>query len=684
MSNEQRQRVGEIYGEPVSIQEYQQMVDEYADILKFGNSMSSLSEEQMVYLREQMWNTYVNNQAIAHEAATLGLSVSDEELRAVINEGTHPMLRNTPFTNPQTGLFDANILKQFQSEFEKMKLQAAQMPAEQLEYFTTINRFWSFTEKSLRETLLGEKYSTLLTKSILSNPVSAKMSFEGRVNEKDIVVAAVSYRSIADSTLTVSDSEMKAKYNEWKEAFKQPVEMRDIKYIDIAVTASDADRKALNEEMDEFGKLLAETNDVMKLVRESGSIVNYSRLPITKGALPTDIANVVDTLGVGVQKGPFYSGTDNTMNIVKVIAKVTLPDSIEVRQIAVPGVDMTAIHKTADSIMTTLNAGTPFDTIAKKYNQTAEKRWIVSNQYEGTNLDEANRHFVQTINGMATNAIEKIELKNQGVVITQVTDRRADVAKYDVAVIKRPIEFSKETYTEAYNKFSQFLAANTKVEDIEANALNSGYFVRTLPDMVSTTEKVAGVNSTRDMLRWIFDENTEKGDVSKLYECGDNDHMMVVMVTAINSESYRTLEDAQISEFIKGEVLKDKKAAKIQEEMKGVASLADVKKLAGVRTDSVKHITFSSPTYISATGSAEGTLSAAVSKTAKGQFVAGVKGNGGVYAFQVIGENKRADQFDAKKEETQLNNRNISFIQRSFINELIEKAEVVDNRYLFY
>ncbi len=684
MSNEQRQRVGEVYGESLGIQEYQKMVDEYSEIIKNANGLGSLTEDQMTYLRDQMWQTYVNNQVINHEAKALGLSVSDEELRTVINEGSHQMLRNTPFTNPQTGLFDVNILKQFKSEMEKIKLQAAQMPAEQLNYFLQMESYWDFTEKNLRETLLAEKYQTLLSKSMISNPVSAKMAFDGRVNQKDIVMAAVPYRTIADSTITVSDSDLKAKYNEWKEAFKQDVETRDIKYIDITVRASAADKKALDEEMNEYSTLLAESAEVAKLVRESGSTVSYSRLPIRKSALPTDIANVVDTLGVGVQKGPFYSGTDNTMNIVKVISKVSLPDSIEVRQIGVPGADMAAIEKTADSIMTALNAGTPFDTIAKKYDQTAEKRWIVSAEYENTTLDENNRHFITILNGMPVNAIEKIVLKNQGIVITQVTDRRAMTDKYDVAVIKRPIEFSKETYTDAYNKFSQFLAANTTVADIEANAMKEGYMVQNHPDMTSNIDKVAGVNSTRDVLRWIFSEDTDEGAVSQLYECGDNDHMLVVMMTKIHPEGYRSLDDEQVREFVKAEVLKDKKAAQLQEQMKSAASLADVQKLAGVRTDTVKHITFNSPTYVSLTGSSEGTLSAAVSDTENGKFVAGVKGNGGVYAFQVIGGEKRADQFDAKAEESQLANRNLSIVMRNLINELTLKADVKDNRYLFY
>lgn len=60
-----------------------------------------------------------------------------------------------------------------------------------------------------------------------------------------VLLAAVPYSSIVDSTITVKESELKDLYNKKKEQFKQYVETRNIKYIDVQVTASAEDRAAI-------------------------------------------------------------------------------------------------------------------------------------------------------------------------------------------------------------------------------------------------------------------------------------------------------------------------------------------------------------------------------------------------------------------------------------------------------
>lgn len=681
--NESRQRIGEIYGEAINVQEFQTLVDEYSEVVKFTRGLTSLTDEQLTQLRDNVWQTYINNKIIQHEAQELGLTVSDAELQATIAQGTHPLLMNTPFVNEQTRTFDVNQLKKFLAEYENIKTQAEQIPAEAIESYTQLYKYWSFIEKNLRETLLAEKYQTLLSKTIISNPVAAQMSFDGRVNEKDIVLAALPYSSVSDNDIQVEDSEIKAKYEELKNNFKQEVETRDIKYIDVTVTASDADKKALDEEMAEYNQLLAAGGNMAKLVRESGSTVAYSALPLSKNALPRDIAALLDSMSVGTQKGPYYNAGDNTMNIVKLLAKITAPDSIEVRRIQVVAADADATRQTADSIMTALNTGTPFDSIAKKYNQSGAKSWITSAQYEGQLLDEDSRKFFETLYRLSVNETEKIEL-TQGTIIAQVTDRRALINKFDVAVVKRPVEFSKDTYTRAYNDFSQFLAANSTQSEIEENASKKGYTVQMRNDMANYEHYVANLPSTREALRWIFNDDTEVGDVSPLYECGNNDHMLVVILTGTHPKGFRGLEDANIKEFVKQQVIKDKKAKQLADMMNGKNDIASIAGLKGAISDTIKHVTFGSPAFIQATGASEPALSGAVSKTAKGQFVNGVKGNGGVYAFQIIGENKRNETFDSKAEQQQLNTRNMRIAFSRFFNELTEKANIKDNRYLFF
>ena len=146
------------------------------------------------------------------------------------------------------------MLKKFLVDYSKMN--KAQMPSNYAEYYESMYKFWSFLEKSLIQARLQEKYQALITKSLFSNPVEAQDAFDARVDQSDLLLAAVPYSSIVDSTIVIKDSDLKAAYDKKKEQFKQYVETRNIKFIDVQVTASAEDRAALQKEMEEYTEQL--------------------------------------------------------------------------------------------------------------------------------------------------------------------------------------------------------------------------------------------------------------------------------------------------------------------------------------------------------------------------------------------------------------------------------------------
>lgn len=679
-SAESKQRVGEIYGESLSYQDFQAMVDEYTEVVKLTRGANSLDSEEMTQIRDQVWNTYVQNKLIEHEAEKLGLTVTDAEVQEIINKGQSQYLMQTPFRNEQTGAFDVNMLKKFLADYDNMKKNPSQMPADYIQYYESLFKMWQFIEKSIKQEALVNKYQSLLAHTVISNPVSAKMNFEGRINESDVLLASVPFTTIADSTIKVEDAELKAKYEEMKENFKQISESRDFKYISVRVRASEKDKADLKKEMDEVSKQLVEGGNIAKIVREGGSLVNYSEIPVGKAALPGDIAMQLDTMTLNKVVGPYYNPGDQTYNVVKLMDRVSAPDSIQYRQIQIAGADEATNTKTADSIMTALNNGTPFDSIAKKYGQTGEKIWITSRNYEGATMGADDLKYIKAIRNGNVNELQNLKI-SQANIILQVTDRRAMDTKYDVAIVKCPVIFSNETYSKAYNDFSQFLAANPTLEAMEANAAKAGYQLLTQKDMFSNQHTVAGISNTSEALRWLFNEDTEVNSVSKMYECGNNDNMLVVALTAVNPVGYRSMES--VKDILTREVIKDKKAKQISEKMASWKSVNDARQMTGAVVDTVKHITFNSPVFVSATGSNEPAINGAVDKTNKGQFKSGVKGMAGVYAFQVLNKTKGQEKMDAKAEENMLNSKNMRGLGQ-FIMDLYNKAEVMDHRYLFF
>lgn len=676
-SNDARQQVGEVLGEKINVTEFQKLVDEYTEVIKMQQGQDNLNEDQLNQVKDMVWNTYVQTKLIENETKKLGLTVTDAELQNVLTEGTNPMLMQTPFVNQQTGRFDVNALKKFLAEY-KAQGQANPQLAKQ---YDTIYKYWTFIEKTLRQQLLAQKYQGLFAHCFLSNKVEAQMAFNDQNQESQIQLAALSYSSIDDNKVQISDADLKAKYEEVKGRFKQYVESRDIKYVDVQVKASAADRAALQKEFAGYSQALASATDASDVVRKSTSLVNYLGVPVSKDAYPYDIAQRLDSMAVGSTSKVFENNSDNTLNVIKLVSKQLLPDSVQYRQIQVAGATAEESAKRADSIYNALKAGADFEVIAKKYGQTGEKTWLTTRQYQSApSLDHNTKDYIMSLNTMSVNELKNVAL-SQGNLIVQVVDRKGMINKYVAAVVKKNVTFSKDTYSAAYNKFSSFVSANLTADAIVKNAAKAGFNVQERKDVTTAEHNLAGIRSTRDAMRWLFD--AKKGDVSPLYECGDNDHLLVVVLDNINNVGYRSLDDAQVKEYVKGEVLKDKKAEMLMAKLNGVKSVAAAK-AKGANVSTVNQVTFAAPVFVPATGASEPALSGAVAATAKGKFCKlPVKGNAGVYVFEVTNKTQRPGKFDAATEMQKLRQKEMQMAS-NFMNELYIKAKVVDNRYLFF
>lgn len=681
--NQSRQTAGEVNGESINIQDFQSLYEDMQTYREIAEQRTSFSEDENNQIKDMAWQSFVQEQLIGKECKALGLAVTDDEVAEIIRTGASQMLQVPVFMNQQ-GRYDYAIVQQFLSSYEQAKADNQQVPTDA----EKIYKYYLFAQKQIRNQALYAKYQNLLGHLILSNPVEAKSNYQARQQESNILLVSVPFSSVKDDDVKVSDQDIKAKYDAEKEKYRQYVETRDAKVIDVQVVASDKDRKALETEMQKAYKALnaATTNDAAgNVTRQNASLLAYSNVMKTKDAFPQMIQDALGTdsttLAAGTTVAPKYDAMTNTYYTLKLLAKATEPDSVLFRQIGVVGKDQADITKKADSIMSALSAGADFKAIAKKYGQTGDSTWLATAQYQQSQLDADNSSFVQGIYATQPGQLKKISFSNGNSVIIQVMAQHNPVTKYNVAAVVKELKFSDDTYNDEYGRFSSFVAANPTIQQLEANAAKEGYTVRPLENLTTSTHNIAGIHSTSDAVKWLFDE-AKPNDVSQLYECGDNDHLLIVALTNVTKAGYAPLD--KVKDIIRQQLVNEKKAEKIMADASNVKSLSAAKALKGAVVDSVSHVTFANPAFVRATTSSEPIVSALASKTAKGQFAGPVKGENGVFLMQVLSKSNAAGKYDEKTEMASSQMMDLRMISQNILNDLYLKANVKDLRYKFF
>ena len=458
--------------------------------------------------------------------------------------------------------------------------------------------------------------------------------------------------------MQVSDDELKKAYEEYKEQFYQPLPTRDLKIIDVNVVASAADRAELTKTVEGFEAQLRNGDDVAEVVRTSNSNILYTSLPLSKQAFRSvpDISANLDSMAVGSVKATYYNAQDNTINTLKLINKTEAPDSILYRQIAATAATPNARKAQADSILNALKGGASFADLAKRYGQRSDSVWLTSAQYEGFGMNEENALYLRSLSQVAAGSSSVIA-SEQGAVVVQVLDRKKMVTKYQVAVVKRTLDFSKKTYEDELSRINRFLAQNQTVDAVEKNAAKAGYMIYDLPGytpMQNVIPMRIGGAQAKDCARWIFEE-AEENQISKLYECGRaNDHLLVVLVKATNDKKYLSWDNPRVKEFLTIVVKQQKKAEKALALAKNVKSIADMQKLKGAVHATLTDISFASYPSVAGVNVSEPVLAATLAKTAVGKSSAVVKGAGALYVVKTTAKKNTPEKFDQAAEMQQV------------------------------
>lgn len=666
--NKSREVVGEIAGEKINISEFQASIDQLTDVYKIETGQSNFDEEMTAQIRASVWESMVNEKILFAEAKKLGLSVGKEELSdRLIGNNIHPLVMQRRAFAGENGQFSRSALLNFLNSLETtpenddMRQQIDQAKA-----------YWKFWENNVKLSILQEKYNALMAKTVTANSLDAKSEYAAAKRIVDVNYVVQPYFTVPDADVKVSQSEIKDRYNKMKEQFKMEAN-RSIKYVVFQVKASPEDYKKAQTEMNTLSAEFTTTADVAGFVNKN-SEVRYDGKPYSEATVPANLKAFAFGSPAGSVYGPVFENEAYTMARV-VETGIVEADSVKLRHIFLAKSD----ESKTDSLIAAISSGANFAELAAKYSavkQTAanggEIGWIVDG-IQGLDKEIITKSFASAINGVFTSKNE------QGTQIFQVTEKTAPKRKVKLAVFQINVSPSNVTVSKIYNDAKQF-AAELSGDEFDKKAKEKNVIVRTANDLLSSTEKVADLAQSRQVVRWAFEN--KKGEVSDVYDCDNN--FVVATVTEVNEKGYRSIE--KVTDQLKALVMQDKKAEKLIEKLKAqltkTPSLESLATALGTDVKSAPAVSFSA--YQFGVAGFEPAVVGKASILPVNKISSPVKGNAGVYVLLPMNAKENPNPFDAKMQIMMLNSRLSYSLPYAIIQDLKDKTDIVDNRLNFF
>ncbi|MDX9919716.1 MAG: SurA N-terminal domain-containing protein [Paludibacter sp.] len=666
--NKSRETVAEIVGEDVNINDYQAAIDQMVEVYKIETGQTDLSEDVMAQLRASVWENLVTEKLLFAEAEKLGLAVSKEELSEyVIGNKTHPLIMQRRTFAGENGQFSRPMLVQFLNsldvtpENEEMRQQIAQAKS-----------YWLFWERNVKMAVLQDKYNALIGKAVTANSLEAKTSYEAAKVTTDVNYVVQPYFAISDSTVSVSKNEIKDRYNKNKELYKQEAN-RTLSYVAFEIRPLKEDSVEAQEWMNKISEEFKTTEDVVGLVN-SNSDVMYDGRNYSYNSLPLNLRDFAFTGKTGDVFGPLFENNTHTMARI-MESGILKSDSVKLRHIYLT----TADEAKADSIIGAINGGAVFADLAKKYSsvpQTAanggEIGWIMEGM-QGMDKEITDKAFAAVPNQVFT-------VKNaQGVQIMQVMEKTPARAKVKLAILERKVIPSSRSYGRIYNEAKQF-AAELKSTEFASKAQEKGVSVRTASELFESTERIADIPQSRQVIRWAFE--SDKGDVSDVFDC--NNQFVVATTTEVNAKGYRSLE--KVSDQIKAELIREKKAdvmiKNLTEQLKKTPSLEALAQALSTDVKVANAVNFANNQF--GVAGFEPALIGKVSVLPANKLSAPLKGNAGVYVLLPVNPQVNQNPFNAKAQVMQLNMNFAYSLPYMILQDIRDNAEIEDNRLNFF
>ena len=615
--------VGNIDGKTISYTDFQAELDKFTTINEISTGSSAKNDEEQQAIRNAAWQSLIDQYLFIKNAKKAGLNVGEEEMLAMMSgDMDSPVFTQNPTFYDENGVFSKERLLEF------------------VDYVSTdesgrLKMFWDYLQNTAMTQEYYEKYMSLFNQSNFNNPLMIAEQIAENNNTFDVEFVMVPFGYSKDSTIVVSDSEIKKYYESHKKLYKQNAS-RDIEYVVFEVVPSANDIAAANQALtDVYDEFVSAEN--MKTFLLANSDRQYDAHWYKEGEL-NSVARVVNDYAFGKEKGVSKVLSEgDSFYAVKVLESADVPEQVYVK----------FAPENSENVDSLLNA--------------AEPQWIP--QTPGfEDLMTVRKGQKATVNGL----------------VFQVLDTKDAAPRKRVAVLEKKAVAGKETVNTYYSKANALATMSAgKYDSFKAAVDSLGVYAHPVNKMLESSDRLGSVDGTKEVTRWAFD--AKKGQVSNIITINNN-YFIVAALKNIHKEGYTPVNEvsSQISSILYQDKLAEKKAAEVAEKVAGIEDIQAVAEALGATVSTKEGIAFSSmtsqgldPKFIGAASVAE-----------DGKICGPVAGNIGVYVYKVTGRDTGAffTEDDAKTRNAQM----AQYASQMVVPTMMEDADVKDNRARFF
>ena len=559
-------------------------------------------------IQNQVLNQMMGEILLDSEIEALGIYVTDEELTNAMTGAN---------ARPQIMQFARQMGAESPDQLHDMLFNPAKygLPEDQVAKF---RENWIDLEKDIERSLKYEKLQNLIAGTLQANDLDRKELWEENATVNTINYVKQDFATLTDSEYEPTDADLKKAYNDLKAQFKLDTEMRQAHIIAVDIAPSTVDLNTAKDMIDSTYAALLNAPGIDMIRNNSDLVINEMSVRASD-IRDTEVKDFVTAAEVGAVKTPKFAS--NVYTIVKVNGKKMEVDSVKLNVMMVQG-----DKKLQDSIKTQLNAGVSFAEIQKnKSAQGQEGVWQVL-------LQAPDSIKSKIFNG--GDGYFALQENNQMAYFCKVIEKKAPKMVYDIANISYTVYPSTKTIEDLTTGLQNFINTNNTSELFAANAAKAGY--NALPVNVTAEDpQINNIDGSRKCVKWLFE--VSEGSVSPIEKLSDK--MVTVALDKINEEGYLGMDNSLVKTQVAAKARNEKKAEALLAKYDGKAKdLNGFATLMNAKVDTTQ-VTFGQM-FIAKIGVGESDLTARVATAKLNDVVGPVKGNNGVYVFQVVKQDR--------------------------------------------